>query len=349
MTTQDRILRIGHCGLGKWGPNLLRNFGQHPDCKVAALCDPDESRLAEFTPIHPGAVLYASVEDVAADDSIDAAVVATPAGLHPEHTRLLLESGKDVLVEKPLAMNLAEARDLVDLAEKLGRVLMVGHTFLFNPAVRRVKEEIETGKLGDLQLITAQRLSLGRIREDCNALWNLAPHDISILLYWLEEMPVSVSARGLAFHEGHSQEDFAFCVLEFPRRRMASVQVSWMNPVKIREMTVVGSERMLVYNDVDRQKPLTLYHQRIEEVAREGTEGSFERYQLQIRPGERDYLDVPDQEPLAEEVEHFLHCLSTRAKPTGAGEEALRITSVLEACNESIKRNGEAITPRAVR
>lgn len=342
-------VRVAQVGLGEWGPNLLRNLGANAACRVVALCDRDKGRLAEFAKAHPAARVCGDIAAVAADSEIDAVVLATPAGLHAEHVRLMLDAGKDVLVEKPLALELGAARELVSRAESAGRVLMVGHTFLFNSAVRRVKEELDAGRLGRLQLILAQRLSLGRIREDCNALWNLAPHDISILLYWVSEMPLSVSARGMAFHEGRSREDFALCVIEFPGRVMASVQVSWMNPVKVREMTLVGSGGMLLYDDVSTEAPLTLYDRRLEEVARPGgPNGSLEEFQLQIRRGAESRLPVPRREPLAEEVDHFLNCVRTREKPIGSGVEALRIMSVLEACDRSMKLGGRAVTPEAV-
>jgi len=335
---------VAMCGLGQWGPNLLRNLGQNRRARVVALCDASPKRLADFAPLHPGARLLASVGEVAADGEIEAVILATPAGLHEEQVRLLLDSGKHVLVEKPLAMSLAAARPLVELARKNARLLMVGHTFLHNPAVRRVKQEIEAGTLGRLNLLTAQRLSLGRIREDCNALWNLAPHDVSILLYWLGAMPIRVSARGMAFHEGHQQEDVALCHLEFPGRVLASIQVSWLNPVKMRQITVVGSQRMLVYDDIDTAAPVVLYDQRAEEVAAP-PEGSLERFRLQVRSGPKSVLPVESTEPLALEIDHFLECVRTGAEPIGSGEEALRITAVLEACDRSMKANGATLEP----
>lgn len=336
-------IRVAMCGLGQWGPNLLRNLRQNPGFEVAALCDRDAKRLEEQREASPAAKLYRDVEQVAADPTIAAAVVATPAGLHEEHVRLLLESGKDVLVEKPLAMTLKGARALVTLAEDRGRVLMAGHTFLFNSAVQRVRREIASGTLGELQLILAQRMSLGHVRSDCNALWNLAPHDISILLYWLGTMPVSVSAHGVAFHEGHAQEDIALCVLEFPGRVMASLQVSWMNPVKVRQMTVVGSRRMLVYDDVNAKEPLTLYDQGIEEQGRRDPSGSFENFRLGIRRGPQSVLPVEQVEPLAAEVAHFLECLRSRKVPRGSGQEAIAIVSVLEALGHSMKLSGRKV------
>ncbi|MCC5877812.1 MAG: Gfo/Idh/MocA family oxidoreductase [Candidatus Sumerlaeia bacterium] len=346
MTTKP--IPVAMCGLGRWGPNLLRNLRENPCCTVAALCDRDQGSLDATAPLHPGVRVYTSIGDVAADEGIRAAVVATPAGLHHDHVSLLLESGKDVLVEKPLAMTLGEATKLVDRARELGRILMVGHTFLFNPAVRRVKSEIDNGTLGDLHLILAQRLSLGSIRTDCNALWNLAPHDISILLHWLGRLPDRVSARGIAFHEGHKQEDIALCVLEFPGRVMASIHVSWLNPVKVREMTIVGSNRMLTYNDVNTAEPLVLHDQGVSEVPLMDPEGSFERFQLQVRRGESKPLAVDQAEPLALEVDHFLDCITTRREPIGSGTEALRVSSVLEALDLSLKRGGETVVPQPV-
>lgn len=346
--TDPRTIAIAQCGLGEWGPNLLRNLLQNKSCAVVALCDRDERRTEEFARANGIRTRYTSVDQVAVDPYVDAVVVATPAGFHEDHVKFLLEAGKDVLVEKPLALTLAGARELVALAKRKERVLMVGHTFLFNPAVRRVKEELNAGTLGKLHLVMAQRLSLGRIREDCNALWNLAPHDVSILLYWMDQMPVSVSARGMAFHEGHGQEDIALCVLEFPGRVMATIQVSWMNPVKVRAMTLVGTRRMLVYDDVSRERPLTLYDQHIEEVPKQTPEGSLEHFELRVKRGPETALPVETKEPLAEEVEHFLRCVRTRENPIGSGEQALRIMSVLEACQRSLKSGGQAVTPEPV-
>lgn len=341
-------VNIAMCGLGQWGPNLLRNLRQHPEVRVVALCDARPERLAEFRDLHPEADLLADVHEVASRSDVQAVAVATPAALHPYHVRLLLESGKDVLVEKPLAMTLEKAQELNALAEERGRVLMVGHTFLYNPAVLRVKKELQAGTLGNLHLIQAQRMSLGQVRSDCNALWNLAPHDISILLFWLEAMPLSVAAYGIAFHEGHAQEDIALCVLEFPGRVVASVQVSWMNPVKVRAMTLVGQRKMLVYDDVDRETPLTLFDRAIEEVPAADPAGSFEKYQLQIRRGEASALEVEPVEPLAAEVAHFVECCRGRFTPRSGGLEPLRVVSVLEALDVSIKSGGARTTPEPV-
>ncbi|MEO8376217.1 MAG: Gfo/Idh/MocA family oxidoreductase [Candidatus Sumerlaeota bacterium] len=339
---------VAVCGLGEWGPNLLRNLLQNENCHVTALCDRDKARAAEYAKAHNIKSVYESVDDVALDPYVDAVILATPAGVHEEQVKMLLDEGKDILVEKPLALTLDGARDLVRLAREKDRILMPGHTFLFNSAVRRVKHELAAGTLGKLNLILAQRMSLGRVREDCNALWNLAPHDISILLYWLDMMPVSVTARGTAFHEGYKQEDIALCILEFPGPLVASVQVSWMNPVKVRQMTLVGSQRMLIYDDISRDRPLTLYDQRIEEVARVRREGTLEEFELRAKRGAETPIFVEQKEPLAEEVAHFLSCVQSREQPIGGGEQALRIMSVLEACQQSLRSGGHSIVPEAV-
>lgn len=331
-------IRIAMAGLGQWGPNLLRNLLDNEDCRVVALCDRDPARLREFSARIPDVVTYPDVTDIPRD-AIDAVVLATPAGLHETHVRHAIAQSWDVLVEKPLAMTSNASAALVELARTSDRILMAGHTFLFNPAVRRVRDEIAKGTLGKVQLILAQRMSLGRIRTDCNALWNLAPHDVSILLYWLGEMPTSVTARGIAFHPGHTQEDIALCHLEFPGPTMASIQVSWMNPTKVRQMTVCGSERMLVYDDVDTAHPLTLYHRRVEEV-RDAPEGSLERFHLEVRNGPHEELPIDPAEPLALEIAHFLDCIRTRREPIGSGADALCITRVLEACDLSMKQGG---------
>lgn len=334
-------------GLGNWGPNLLRNFRENPACRVTALCDANAARLAEFRALLPDAAHVTDIAQVAALP-VEAVVVATPAGFHAAQVRLLLEAGKDVFVEKPLALSLGEARALVRRARELGRVLMVGHTFLFNPAVLRAGELLDAGMLGRLKVILAQRLSLGHIREDVNALWNLAPHDISILLHWLKAMPTRVWAHGGAFFPGQVQEDLALCHLEFPGGIHASVQVSWLAPVKVRAMTLVGTERMLVYDDVNTERPLLLYHKGASEVPRTLPDGSLAGYRLQVRQGAEEPVAVDWREPLAVEAAHFLDCVRSRREPTGAGAMALQVTSTLEALDRSLKAGGAAVEPEPI-
>lgn len=329
-------IRIGVAGLGQWGPNLLRNLRDNPRAHVAALCDRDAARLAQFSALHPQAQLVPSLEALLALD-LRAVVLATPAGLHAAQARQCLEAGLDVFVEKPLALSAAEARALVQLARDRGRILMVGHTFLFNPAVRRAHELIREGALGRLQYILARRMSLGQIREDVNALWNLAPHDVSILRRWLGAMPTRAQAFGIPFFGGQTQEDVAFCHLEFPGPVLASIQVSWLAPVKVRDMLLVGSERMLRYDDTNADAPLVLYHRGARQETITAPDGSFERFRLQVRAGGEEIIPVPRTEPLAAEMAEFLECIETRREPDGSGNEAIDVTTILETLDRSLR------------
>lgn len=341
------MTRIAMVGLGQWGPNLLRNLRANHGVTVSHLCDLDEKRLQEFASLCPDATQTRNFSAVL-NSSADAVLLATPAGSHEAQVEAALLTGKDVFVEKPLAMTLKGASRLVRLARDRGRVLMVGHTFLFNPAVNKVRELLAAGTLGRLQFILAQRMSLGRIRDDCNALWNLAPHDVSILLHWIGAMPLSVSAHGLPFFDGQVQEDVAFCTLQFPGRVLATIQVSWLAPLKVREMTVVGSERMLRYDDVNTESSLTLFHRGATEVPQSAPDGSFDRFRLQVRHGGEEPIPIEHTEPLAVEIAEFLRCLSTRETPAGSGDDALRITSVLEALDRSLKSGGMPCIPTPI-
>lgn len=339
------MIRVAMVGLGQWGPNLLRNLRENPAARVVALCDRDGERLRQFQPLHPEASLYRDIAMTRHRDIADAVVIATPAGLHEEHVRAALEAGQHVLVEKPLALSAEAAERLQALARERGLVLMAGHTFLFNPAVERLRDLIRGGALGRLQYILAQRLSLGHIREDVNALWNLAPHDVSILLWWLGTLPVAVSAQGIAFFEGQRQEDIALCTLEFPGPVIAAIQVSWLAPTKVREMTIVGSERMARYDDTSRDAPLTLYHRGAKQVQRTAPDGSLEGFRLAIRPGGEEVVPVEPAEPLAREIAHFLDCCATGRQPERGGADATDVVRVLEALDRSIKQGGARIAP----
>ncbi|MDX2176539.1 MAG: Gfo/Idh/MocA family oxidoreductase [Candidatus Sumerlaeia bacterium] len=339
-------VRVAMVGLGQWGPNLLRVLRESRDFEVAALCDIDQARLDAFAELHPRALRTTELSEALAAD-VAAVVIATPANLHVDQVEHCLKLGKDVFVEKPVATSLADARRLTALATRQGRILMAGHTFLFNPAVRRVKQAIHEGLLGKVKYAICQRLSLGRIRDDVNALWNLAPHDISILLYWFGAMPKRVTAQGLVTFDGRRQEDVVFAQLEFPGNVLASVNVSWLAPTKVRDMVVVGSERMVRYDDVSKSAPLTLYHRGAEEVPSTRPDGTVDGFHLAIRQGGEERLQVDAAEPLALAVAHFRACVESRDEPFGSGNELLRVTSVLEALDRSLKSGGEPRTPEA--
>lgn len=337
-------VKVTMIGLGQWGPNLLRNLRDNGDAEIVGLCDANGRRLEEFRALHPGVTLTTSMDEALAIPA-DAVVLATPAGLHETHVRACLDAGRDVLVEKPLALSLDAARELAEHAESRGRILMTGHTFLYNNVVRRVGDMLREGTLGQLRCILAQRLSLGQIREDVNALWNLAPHDVSIILDWLGTMPTEVTARGLASFAGHRQEDFALCTLAFPNSILASIQVSWLAPRKVREMTLVGTERMLHYDDVSREAPLTLFHRGAQEVPRTAPDGSLEGYRLAVRQGVEEPVAVDHIEPLAAEIAHYIDCIRTRKEPRTSARRTLPTISVLEALDRSLKSGGAPVHP----
>ncbi|MDE3090750.1 MAG: Gfo/Idh/MocA family oxidoreductase, partial [Chloroflexota bacterium] len=241
--------RIGLVGYGYWGPNLARNFHALPDAHLVAVADVDAKRLDEPARLYH-ARTYADYHEFLADPTLDAVAISTPARTHFEIARAALERGKHVLVEKPLAMSSAEARELIALAEQKQRVLMVGHTFEYNPAVWKIRELVESRAIGEVYYIYANRVNLGRVQRDINALWSIAPHDISILLYVLGAMPLEVSTRG-ATYLSENVEDVVFVSLTFPNQILAHVHASWLDPSKVRQMTIVGSEKMIVYDDVD--------------------------------------------------------------------------------------------------
>ena len=258
-------------GYGYWGVNLARNVATASGTRLVGVVDPDTERRSLAALNHPGVELWASLDEALADPGVEAIVVSTPASTHVELAVQSLQAGRDVLVEKPLAETSADAEKLLDLAADEGRILMVGHTFMYSPAVRHLKSLIDDGELGRVQYLYSQRLSLGRIRRDCNALWNFAPHDLSIMLYLLGERAVEVTAKGFAFIDP-DVDDVCFASLTFESGIGANIHVSWIDPRKTRLMTVVGDEKMAIYNDVSVDQPVWVVDSG---VARDSDLGSF--------------------------------------------------------------------------
>ena len=256
------MVNLAVLGIGYWGPNLLRNFSQIDGVTVAAVCDTDASRLAYIHQIYPEPRLIEDYKVVLADASIDAVVVALPAKLHNKIAMEALEAGKHVFVEKPLALSSEQCLQLIHVAEEKDRVLMVGHTFEYNPSVNVLKDEVEKGALGEIRYINSQRLNLGKIRQDVNVMWNLAPHDISMILYLMQQEPLAVSARGGCYIQ-EGIEDVVFMDLVFESGVRAHIHVSWLDPVKVRRMTVVGSKKMTVFDDMEEDK-LKIYDEGID-------------------------------------------------------------------------------------
>jgi predicted dehydrogenase len=346
--TTDRDIRIGLAGAGYWGSKLARNLYDANGGTLAVIADNDELNRDGAVGRYPGTRGVASVDELVAADDLDAVVVATPAGLHAEHARAALEAGKHVMVEKPFALSSSECDALRVLAEDRGVTLMVGHTFVYSEPVRKLRQLIRDGELGRILYVYGQRLNLGIIREDLNALWNFGPHDVSILLHLLEETPVRVSAQ--QFHLlDRDHEDVAFVVLEFPSGSVGHIHESWLDPRKVRQFTVVGDEKMAVYDDTQLESPVQIYDKGIRPIdIVEGPpqtsvfdiEEDFGRFKLDVRSGDILVPRVEPREPLRTEVEHFIECAITGQRPMTDGIHGRQVVSILETAERSAADGG---------
>ena len=328
--------RIGLIGYGYWGPNLARNFHALANAHLVAVADADAKRLDEPARLYH-ARTYSDYRELLADPTLDAVAISTPARTHFDIARDALNQDKHVLVEKPLAMSSSEARELIALAERKQRALMVGHTFEHNPAVWKIRELVESRAIVDVYYIYANRVNLGRVQRDINALWAIAPHDISILLYVLGSMPLEVSARGATYISA-DVEDVVFITLTFPNKILAHVHASWLAPSKTRQMTVVGSEKMIVYDDVDAEAKLRIYDKG---VYKHGSQ--YGEYQLKVHSGDIFIPKIDLSEPLRNECAHFVECVRENKRPRTDGENGLRVIRVLEAAQESLEKNGAVV------
>lgn len=339
----ERPLRLAQIGAGYWGPNLIRNFVQAEGVGSLTVCDREPARLEKIKRQHPHVKVTTEAAAVLSDPEIDGVILAVPASGHHRMAMRALSNGKHVFVEKPLAATLAEAEEMVNLARQERRILMVGHTFLFNVAVRRVKEYIDSGELGQIYYILAQRLNLGRVRDDVNAWWNLAPHDISIIHYWLGETPSRVTAKGFTFLQD-GIEDVVFSSLDFSSGCAAHIHVSWLDPVKTRRVVVVGSKKMLVYDDVSSESKITLYDKGIDkkDIVRNLPDiESFASFHFENRYGEIRIPHLRFQEPLALECQHFVECIQEGKEPLTSGESGLDVVRVLEDAQRSLKGDSQ--------
>jgi len=334
------VIKIGIVGCGYWGPNLIRNFFQTRDSELYALCDVNEKKLNEMRELYFVKKSYTDYQKMLEDTKIDAVVIATPAKTHYSLARMALSNDKHVLVEKPLAFNSKEAGELIALAEEKKKTLMVGHTFEFNPAVIKIKECIAKGELGDVLYIYSTRVNLGRVQDDINAMWSLAPHDISIINFILNSMPCKVRAYGSAYIN-RKIEDVIFINLEFRNSIMAHIHVSWLDPGKIRRMTVVGSKKMLIYDDVDNEGKIKIYDKGVDRLV--AGEGSYGEYQMKLRAGDIIIPKIDLYEPLRKECEHFLDCIFNNKKPDTDGENGLKVVDVLEAAQSSLEQDGKVV------
>lgn len=340
------MLGVALVGYGYWGPNIARNLQLLAGIELRALCDFDEARRADAARQFPAARCVSRLEDLLDDSTIEAVVVATPAGTHYELTKRVLEAGRHALVEKPLAMTVAECRELGRLADRAGLTLMVGHTFLYNSAVRWLRDHVQRGDLGEVLYVHAQRLNLGRLRQDVNVLWNLAPHDVSILLYVLDEQPVAVRAQGHGYVRD-DVEDVAFLTLEFPGGCLGHLHLSWLDPRKVRRVTVVGTRKMIVYDDVDVEARVQVYDRGIDVVPSPEPGGALHEnlgeFQALVRSGDLHVPRVEFHEPLRVQCEEFADAIAARRAPLTDVEHAVRVVRVLEAADDSLRKGGERI------
>ena len=338
------MFNIAIIGCGYWGPNLIRNFNSLADCNVKFACDTVEDRLAHMKFLYPQIETTTDFDQVIADPDIDAVAIATPVRFHFEMARQCLQAGKHAFIEKPMASSVAECKELLEIAGSKGLTIMVGHTFIYSQPVRKIKEIINSGDLGEILYISARRLNLGLFQKDINVAWDLAPHDISIILYILENIPVSVNCQGKA-HVNPNIEDVTNMTLNFSNGGFATIQSSWLDPNKVREMTFVGSKKMLVYDDTQPNEKIKIYDKRVEAPPHYDT---FAEFHYSYHYGDIHSPYLKQIEPLKVEAEHFLNCIKYGNKPESCGQEALKVVQILEAASESIKRGGAKVEIKGI-
>jgi len=335
---ERRRVRVALVGIGAWGRNLARNFALLPEADLGWICDTHPARLADAALNYPHAECTADFARALADPRLDAVVIAASAPAHFPLARQALLAGKDVFVEKPFVLESAHGEELIRLAEERARVLMVGHLLEYHPVVLKLRDLIRAGELGRVLYVYSQRLNLGTVRQDENALWSLAPHDISSILFMLDQAPTDVSARGQCYVQ-RGIEDVVFMNMNFAGQAMAHVHVSWLDPHKIRRITVVGSKRMAVFDDADGSEKLRIY----DKGANFGADYNTFAESVGLRFGDIQIPYFKAVEPLRLECQHFLDCVRRRAKPQSDGHDGLRVVRVLEAAQRSLKANGDPL------
>jgi predicted dehydrogenase len=335
MATSPAPLRIGVIGLGQWGPNHVRNLRGIEGCDVVRVCDTAEARLAKAKKLFPGLEGVSDPRSITEGADIDAVVVSTPVQSHFALVRSALLAGKDVLCEKPLALDSADALALCALAKEKGRILMVGHVFLYNPSALHLKEAIDRGELGRIYYMDAVRTNLGPVRQDAGVVFDLASHDVSIFNFLLGTRPETVSAAGGSFLQS-GIEDVAFLTLVYPRGVVCHVHTSWLNPRKVRQLTVVGDGKMAVWDDMNNIEPVRYFDKGVMPDAY----SSFGEFHMILRDGAITTPKLKLYEPLAKQDQEFVDCLRSRSSPAASGQFGAEIVRVLEAARESLGQGG---------
>jgi predicted dehydrogenase len=331
---------IGVLGCGYWGPLLVRNFKGLPGCRVKAVCDLNKARLAHLSMLYPDVEGMTDPQQFINGSDLDAVVIATPVKNHYPLAKASLLAGKHTFIEKPMASSSAECEELIEIAQRNGLILMLDHTFLYSSPVQKIAQIVQAGDLGEIRYINCRRLNLGLFQKDINVAWDLAPHDISIILHILDESPTAVNCQGNA-HITPGIEDVTNMSLFFPRKRFATIQSSWLEPRKIREMTIVGTRRMIVYDDLRMREKIRIYDARVERPPHYDT---FAEFQYSYHYGDSYIPYVHQEEPLKLACQHFIDCIETLSEPLTGGRHGLEMVRILEAATASLKTNGAPVT-----
>jgi len=334
-----KLTSVGVVGCGYWGPLLVRNFRNLSNCNLKAVCDVNEARLKHVRGLYPDVECLTDHQQFLNGSGLDAVVISTPVKYHHALAKASLNAGKHTFIEKPMASTSAECEELIDIAERKGLVLMVDHTFLYSSPVRKIVEIIQSGDLGDIRYINSRRLNLGLFQKDINVAWDLAPHDISIILHVLGEFPTAINCQGNA-HVTPGIEDVTNMSLSFRNKRFATIQSSWLEPRKIREMTIVGTRRMIVYDDLPTHEKIRVYDVRVERPPHYDT---FAEFQYSYYYGDSYIPRLQQEEPLKVACQHFLDCIEKKTEPVTSGREGLELVRILEAASASLKANGAPV------
>ena len=327
-------------GCGYWGPNLIRNLMALPDCTVKVVCDVDKKRLAHQKSLYPSILTRTRFSNALKVDGLNAAVIATPVRFHYKLAKACLEAGLHTFIEKPMASSVAECEELVAIAEKRGLTLMVGHTFLYSAPVRAIKKIVDSGDIGSIRYMSSRRLNLGLFQTDINVVWDLAPHDISIVTHIMEAEPIGVNCQGAANVTPHI-EDVANLTLTFPNGAFATIHNSWLDPKKVRDMAIVGTKKMIVYDDLEPQQKIKVHDQHVDAPPYYDT---FAEFQCAYHYGGMYAPYIKIEEPLRVECLHFMDCIRTGNESLTSGRKGLDLVRVLEAADESLRNNGAHVS-----
>jgi predicted dehydrogenase len=328
------MISIAVVGAGAWGKNHIRVFSEIPGVRLKYICDSDPKKLSALQKSYPDALTTSDLSPIVQDPEIKGVVIAASALSHHPLAKQALLADKDVLVEKPMALDVKDAEEMLAIAQKRGRILMVGHLLIYHPVVDRLKEMISSGELGKIHYLYTQRVNLGVIRQDENALWSFAPHDLSVILQLFGETPVVVSAHGESYIQ-KGIEDVVFLSLRFSDGKMANIHLSWLDPHKARRITIVGSKKMVVFDDMEVSEKLKIYDKGV-------GSSNYDTYSeyLSLRFGDITIPNIKMMEPLRAEAEHFIQCIDTRKKPKTGGEDGLEVVKILIAAQRSLQEKG---------